>query len=149
MTQTPDPMEPAGDQEPVGMYGHALALQLVTLLLHRLSATPDASLVLEVLVGNASQSPDWRARVAQVGCTWAHNFLTPLAVEMSLKALIKQERGKYSHKHQLDLLLDELPKRTRTRLESEYAQCGGAEPLSTRTAGAPPRGFSLAIPRRR
>lgn len=99
-------------------YGRALAMQYVGFALRKLGTT---SAGLKFLLQLSGVEPR-HLGAAIVGCRWAENIMTALAVELALKALLLKEAGGYRPIHDLRDLYDDLPIGIRGRLDKRFGE---------------------------
>jgi len=59
-------------------------------------------------------------KTLSVGCMYVTNFVLPLAIELSLKALIEKEGNTYPQTHNLLKLFNLLSSKTQNILETQY-----------------------------
>lgn len=103
-------------------HGQALAMQWVAFAMQKISTdVKSGGKITESLLGDATTIKGTSGlETLSIGCVYVTNFVLPLAIELSLKALIEKEGKTYPQTHNLLKLFNLLSLKTQNILEIQY-----------------------------
>ena len=113
---------PAQDGTENLMHGQAIAMQYVVYLLQKITADGGRDALASLLRNVRSVGGTEVTATTLLGCVWATNIVAALAVEFTLKALLRKECGRYKHTHDLLELYEALPDAVQALLENEFSR---------------------------